>query len=73
MSERTAVEIEHLDGVAWHAAPIPRRWHWCRAQTSGWYGLSRIERCACGAIRYDGRAWMDRNARSKTLKRAADE
>lgn len=62
MSE-PAVEFEHLDGVPWHAMPIPRRWHRCRAQTSGTYGPDRIERCACGAIRYNRRGWLDRNTR----------
>lgn len=56
---------EHLYGVRWHEAPLPRRWHRCWAQTTGWYGVTRVERCACGGIRLDGRRWSDRNASRK--------
>jgi hypothetical protein len=56
-------EIEHVGGVAWYQAPIPRKWHRCRAQTRGWVRLYGVERCACGAIRLNGRVWMERNTR----------
>jgi hypothetical protein len=65
MTSPMHVSYEHVEGVGWHEAPIPRRWHRCRAQTRGWYGFDQIERCACGAIRYNRRRWMDRNARLK--------
>jgi hypothetical protein len=57
------IEIEHVGGVAWHQAPIPRRWHRCRAQTYGQHGLDQIERCACGGIRLNGQVWLERNSR----------
>lgn len=28
-------QIEHRDGIEWHQAPIPPRWHRCKAQTRG--------------------------------------
>jgi hypothetical protein len=47
--------IKHLDGVAWHAAPLPPKKHVCWAQTIGYmdYGFSEVHRCACGAIHYE--------------------
>lgn len=57
-------EIRNKDGVHWFAAPLPPRMHGCTAQTMGrvnffnWY-----ERCACGATRYDGESWINRNTR----------
>jgi len=63
---RATLELEHRDGVPWWSAPLPRRWHRCRWQTRGWVGLSAgMERCACGAARYPGRAWLFRNARRR--------
>lgn len=64
-------DIQHLDGVAWHDAPIPRRQHRCWVQTSGWIGLSQYCRCACGAVcnspekGYPAATWhwMNRNSR----------
>lgn len=48
--------IENLDGVSWTDAPKPRRFHRHWAQTRGWINwFSLVERCACGAIRLDGR------------------
>ena len=61
-------QIEHLDGVAWHDAPIPWRWHRCWIQTRGWVKLIRIYRCACGAIsdNQTGKPiWDERNNRRK--------
>lgn len=55
--------MEDLDGVSWHEAPLPRRWHRCRAQTRGFIFNSYIERCACGATwLLDGR-WIEKNSR----------
>jgi hypothetical protein len=59
-------EIEHVDGIWWYEAPRPRRWHRCKPWTSGWMDLfGRVDRCACGAIRYNGRGWIERNSRRK--------
>lgn len=56
-------EVYDLDGIPWHQAPKPRRWHRCKAQTRGWIRwLTYVERCACGAIG-DGRVWANRNSR----------
>jgi hypothetical protein len=57
------IQMEHVGGVPWWAAPVPRRWHRCRAQTRGWRYFDEVERCACGAIRRNGRSWLERNAR----------
>ena len=54
-----------VDGVFWFEAEVPRRWHRCYAHTSGIVGFKMVERCACGAIRYDGSRWMEKNARRK--------
>lgn len=56
---------EHVNGVRWHEAPLPRRWHRCRTQTSGWVGLTRVERCACGALSRNGGRWLERNSRRR--------
>jgi hypothetical protein len=59
--------LEHLDGVPWMEAPIPRRWHRCWAQTKGLVGFDEVERCACGAIRNTRfRGWMERNSSRKS-------
>ena len=58
------VEIEHLDGVPWHEAPQPRRFHRCWPQTQGWVNyFDRVRRCPCGAIKGDGTHWMEKNSR----------
>lgn len=68
------VRIESINGVDWHAAPLPYPWHQCFPQTRGWIGLNYTERCACGAIRFSARErWMDRNATRKARKKAAAE
>ncbi|MCW2300614.1 hypothetical protein [Rhodococcus erythropolis] len=62
-------QIEHRDGIEWHQAPVPPRWHRCKAQTRGWMNLfTYIERCACGAIRRDLGTWHDRNQTRKARK-----
>jgi hypothetical protein len=72
--------IEDLDGVSWHDAPLPSRWHHCKPQTRGWIGLNYTERCACGAIRLSARdPWMEKNqtrhgrARQRRDERAPKE
>lgn len=57
-------DTRHLDDIWWHQAPVPAPNHECWAQTSGWIDLTQIERCACGAVRRNGRMWFDRNTRS---------
>lgn len=52
---------EHLNGVKWFDAPLPRWWHRCAAQTRAWSGMTRVERCACGAARIDGGSWINKN------------
>lgn len=66
--EGQTTEIHNLDGVPWHEAPIPRRFHRCRPQTMGLIGFTWIARCACGALRYEDSPdspWLDRNARRR--------
>lgn len=61
--------VEDLNGVDWCEAPRPRRWHRCKPQTRGCFVRFQcevVERCACGATRFDGRGpWMERNSRRK--------
>lgn len=58
--------IRHLHGIPWHAAPVPRRFHRCWAQTVGYVNLFWImERCACGALRRDGDRWENKNSRRR--------
>lgn len=59
-------QIEHLDGVPWHKAPIPRRFHRCRPQTRGYVNtFTPVLRCACGAINFDNSGWAEKNSRRK--------
>ena len=66
---------ESLDGIDWADAPLPRRWHRCRAQTRGWIGLSYVERCPCGGTRLEPRGrWMEKNqTRRQRARRERDE
>lgn len=57
--------LQERDGVDWIDAPLPRRWHRCKAQVQGWVG-GPVARCACGGISRDGRYWLERNARRKS-------
>jgi hypothetical protein len=64
------IRIEHLDGVDWMNAPLPRRWHRCRPQSRMWepkWGV--LYRCACGASTdTEGLAhewWDHRNSRRR--------
>jgi hypothetical protein len=66
--------IESLNGVVWHEAGLPSRWHSCRAQTRAWLGGDYAERCACGAIRlHAGDPWMRRNQTRRDEARARRE
>ena len=60
-------DIKHLDGIPWHEAPLPPRFHRCKPQTKGWVGFSQVNRCACGAIKDVGtqRGWCEKNSRRK--------
>jgi hypothetical protein len=63
-SDDGRTEIENLDGVSWHKAPVPRRFHRCRAQTRGFINyFTWLCRCACGGVSYNGRRWIRRNSR----------
>lgn len=56
--------LQHLGGVDWMDAPKPRRWHKCKPQTRGEFGLELVERCACGGARLFGFGpWVERNSR----------
>ena len=62
--------VEHLDGIEWHAAPVPRRSHVCWAQSRGYFLGSTEQRCACGATRRsDGDGWRERNSRRRGRNR----
>ena len=65
-SDDLSTSIRNLDGIPWHEATIPPRFHKCSPQTRGNTSAGRVERCACGAIRlgpFD--QWMERNSRRK--------
>jgi hypothetical protein len=58
--------IVHRNGIPWFDAPLPRRWHRCTVQTSGYIDGNLRERCACGAVRLGkDRPWIERNSRRK--------
>lgn len=57
--------IVNRDGVWWHEAPKPPRFHRCKPQTKGWATLDEVRRCACGGVSLNGGRWFDRNSRSK--------
>lgn len=64
--------VDHKGGISWHEAPIPGRWHRCRAQTQGSVdGAVWTERCACGATRRSPGLlgsrgpWIERNSRRR--------
>lgn len=64
-ASRPGFRIYHFGGVEWVDAPEPRRWHRCRPQTRAIDGYDLIDRCACGAIRYDVGRWIGRNSTRK--------
>lgn len=56
--------IEHLDGTEWADADVPPWLHRCWPQTRARIDRELAERCACGAIRFDGYGpWVSRNRR----------
>ncbi len=58
--------VEALDGIDWMDAPLPRRWHRCKAQLRGSFrDWEFTYRCACGAVSFDQWHWMERNSRRK--------
>lgn len=61
--------VAHLDDVPWYDAPLPRRWHRCRVQTRAYIG-EVVDRCACGAIRWNGKRWHDRHLRRSPVGQA---
>jgi hypothetical protein len=59
----------HRDGVWWHDAPLPPRWHRCQPWSRGVTpSFTRVERCACGATRLDGGPWLERNQTRKNRR-----
>ena len=67
---RGNLEVEHVDGIPWHEAPVPRRFHFCKPQTTGWIDFfARVDRCACGAYRKDMSMWISKNERRKDGER----
>jgi hypothetical protein len=55
----------HRDGIPWHQAPRPRRYHLCRPWTIGIGNYGPVFRCACGALQLAGdRKWVGRNCRN---------
>jgi hypothetical protein len=56
-------DTEHIDGVPWFDSPVPKQRHHCWPQTHEWQGVTRRQRCACGAARINGGLWINRNAR----------
>lgn len=67
--------VFHRDDVPWNEAPLPRRWHRCRAWTVGQVSGQYVERCACGAIWMDGfrGGWSAKNERRKSQRRQKKE
>ena len=60
-------DMEHRDGIPWHDALIPPRFHRCYAHTSGWVGFDKVLRCSCGAIRNTRfHGWLEKNSRRKS-------
>lgn len=64
-TEGEFLEIANLFGIPWHEAELPWRFHFCAPQTIGWDFLTRIQRCACGAIQRNSGQWIEKNSRRK--------
>jgi len=71
--EHGADWIESLDGIDWADAPLPYPWHKCTPQTHGWFGLNYTQRCACGATRFNGSRWMEKNQTRKARRKEQAE
>ena len=57
--------ISNLDGVSFLDAPIPRKWHRCKIQTTARLSTCTIHRCACGALRVGVIGfWNHKNSRT---------
>jgi hypothetical protein len=57
--------LDHQDGIPWHEAPLPRRWHRCKPWTVGaTTTLGLVQRCACGAVYVNGH-WYNKNQRRR--------
>lgn len=66
--KKTETNLTHVGGVPYSHAPVPRRWHSCKAHTSGTVTrpdepTHAVEMCACGGLRVDGGKWDGRNSR----------
>lgn len=73
MIATSVLRIEHRGGVEWFDAPVPRRWHRCKAQTTaellGPEGFETVKRCVCGAITINMRGEKDHWSRRNTRMR----
>jgi hypothetical protein len=68
--ENGADYIESIDGIPWADAPLPPARHACQPQTRGWFTLSYVERCACGAARSSVHGpWIEKNQTRNQQKR----
>lgn len=58
--------LDNLNGVSWTDASVPRPLHRCKPQTRAFLLGDYVERCACGAVSFDGDGlWIERNSRKK--------
>jgi hypothetical protein len=76
LAKASGLKVWHIDGIPWHDAPLPPRFHWCWAQTrcEEFVGLGTVERCPCGAIRISGtRMWDERNRTRRDRRRRRRE
>jgi hypothetical protein len=55
--------VKHTFGRPWWQAPLPKKWHRCKAWSIIIMPDASVERCACGGIRIDHRMWVERNQR----------
>lgn len=55
--------IFHVNDIPWYKAPLPRRFHRCKAQSWGMLNWEHWDRCACGAFRRNYRRWVNKNER----------
>jgi hypothetical protein len=55
-------QAERAANPAWFDAPKPRRWHRCKPHTAAATRLGFVQRCACGAARFDDCPWIERNS-----------
>jgi hypothetical protein len=71
MSPHGDVALWNRDGVPWPDAPLPPRFHRCKAQTAGWTNwFEFIERCACGAARMNRHPlWINKNETRKNRRK----